>query len=59
MLSLSHTPPPAASSRPDASAQVHAAAAGGKAGPSKVVSAAGVDEDHFADVELDDALLPN
>ena len=25
----------------------------------KVVSAAGVDEDHFADVELDDALLPN
>eukprot|EP00964_Phaeocystis_antarctica_P124176 scaffold87867_cov59-Phaeocystis_antarctica.AAC.8 len=29
--------------------QVHAAAAGGKAGPSKVVSAAGVDEDHFAD----------
>ena len=25
----------------------------------KVVSAAGVDEDHFADVELDDALLPS
>jgi len=41
--------------------QVHAAAAGGgkSGGPSKVVSAAGVDEDHFADVELDDALLPN
>ena len=39
--------------------QVHAAAAGGKAGPSKVVSAAGVDEDHFADVDLGDDLLPN
>jgi intraflagellar transport protein 88 len=40
--------------------QVMAAAAAGKSGvPTKVVSAAGVDDDHFADVDLDDTLLPH
>ena len=41
--------------------QVMAAAAAGKSAgmPAKMVSAANADDDHFADVELDDALLPH
>ena len=41
--------------------QVMAAAAAGKSAgmPAKMVSAANADDDHFADVELDDAMLPH
>ena len=42
-------------------AQVNAAAGGGKGSskPSKKVTAGGADDDHFADVDLGDDLLPS
>ena len=38
--------------------EVARAGAAGKGGPKTKVAALGADDDHFGDVELDDALLP-